>query len=648
MQGKYSDYWDGFTWTDSDGNLFTGKDAVQRYEESLDVFYTKSGQWNNGYNAYDSNNIYDIPDNTIEETINTVSKNKNESSVIDKQFWKDSLSKLNNEGNKQSDYVKPIDNSDIEVIEEEVPDPELDSVLEQFRQTNIRSDNMPLKANYWTDPTNKFSQNNVGIVDADDNLKDLIRFPKYNISDYTNTLFNWRKQTNPFGTKGFFYFKIYFNFNTNYGLLGGIKNVGKKNVANVNTAFGYLNNLNSIYGNNKTININDRCILLRKFVDGLSYVSEFSPWFFKEVGGLTNIRGAYVNNDDFSTQEKVIQIKCSEESVDMRLGTLFDMYKFCVYDNMNLKEIIPSNLRKFEMSIVFFHVPLKKYHTQFANFDEKRLDMNNTENLMSFKMFTFMNCEFDVNSLNEFSDNHSNENIFDLGKNTIKIKYDRVFENRVNEWENIGFGQEGLFVNGEINKKRLEAIEKDIERILNLPKYVYNYKESELQNRTGIGDEDGNNINPNSRYNTLYFENKLTKLKTHKFVQENLYGNFTDVRSKYYLDKLKYNKEGTIERGNIYGYDYGRTGEGQFRTNTEYLNRKLDNIKFGTINRDPDDTVLDERFAEPNMYALSWNAEAIRNSNNMYAVDGIQTTKKTWLGRLGEATWKRTKAAFGF
>lgn len=543
-------------------------------------------------------------------------------------------------------------NSNDNILQKEI-DERNQALAEKASHLTVLGDNIEFKAKRWTSDSTSITDNNVANVDSIFDGRPFVRFPSYKISDYTNTIYNWRKQVNPFGTKGFFYFKVFFNFNTNYGLLGGVKKVGSQKLADINTAFGYLNNLQSVYGSKSPINILDRLKALESFVNGLAHVSDFTPWFFKEINGLNNIRSTYINDEDFS-DKKAITIKCSEESVDMRLGTLFDLYKFCCYDNIHNKEIIPANLRKFEMSVVLFHVPLKKYHTEFSpvgtdlRFKEKSIDFNNKENIMSFKMYTFMNCEFDAQSLNELSDSLSNEVPFDLGKNSIQINYDRVFEHRMNEWEHIGFGSDRIFIdeNDNINIERLQAIENDIQRILNLPRYRYYADESKLQNRTGIETENG--INPDSRFNTLYMEEKLTKLKTHKFQQDNLYGNFTNVRSKYYLDKLNYMKDGTIEKGNLYGYDFGRTGEGVYRHNTMYLDRKLDNIKYGTVNRTGPDTDLDERMATPNMFTLSWNAEAIRNSNNMYAVDGIQSTKHTWAGRLAEATWQRAKNAFGF
>ena len=490
-------------------------------------------------------------------------------------------------------------------------------------------DNYKLKGKFLYDNISP-SGENVESKDSYNDVNTFLFFPLYKTSDYSNAIYNWRKQTNPFGTKGFFYFRIFFNFDTGYGLLGGVKKLklkqdDDKSKSGVNTAYGYLSNLGSIYGNNGKLN--DRANALFKFVTGLEYVSNFSPWFFKEIDGLDTIRSSYLTEDDF--KEKSINIRCSEESVDMRLGTLFDLYKFSCFDNINHKEVVPKNLRKFDMSIIFMHVPLRNYQTEFPyksknektelnfaaidkygkemNISERGIDFNHIDNMLSYKMFTFLNCEFDINTLNELQNSFSNETSFDLGKNIIKINYDRVFETRSNEFNNIIFNQDGILYENSNN-----------DRLNNIQKYLKTLKESY-----------GRRIDETN-------------------VGENLYGNFTNTRSKYYLDKLKYLKDGTVEGGNIYNYDYERTGKGEFRKNTKYFNKKLDNIKNGTINSPNSNDELTYHLATPNSLKLSWNANAIKNSNNMYAVEGIQTQANTWLGKLAEATWKRTKSSFGF
>jgi len=385
-------------------------------------------------------------------------------------------------------------------------------------------------------PSNNLSKDN-----EDVNLLHL--FPNYSVADYFKDIDKWKKQLNPFVTKGHFYFKIFFNFDTNYGLLGGILNHNKS----TNTAYAYLSLCENM-GLYKSQLISNRKNSLFKFVNTLSNISINNPWFFKSINGLNNIKGSYVNAEDFS--DNTIEIQCSEESIDMRLGTLFDLYKYSCYDNIRNKEIIPANLRKFEMQILFCHVPFKKYQQEFTSNENKEYNDKSTNyidvdpsDIMSFKLFTFQNCEFDVNSLNEFNDSPSNENLFNLGNNQIRIKYDKVFETRLNEYEHIIVGQDGLYTfddNG-----RFESIAANI----------------------------------NDSYESYYIEAHDRRGNSN----QNLYENHTKIKSKYYQEKLKYSKLGTIKKGNIYHYDFIRTGRGKDRINTKYFEEKLRRLSEGTI-----------------------------------------------------------------
>lgn len=440
---------------------------------------------------------------------------------------------------------------------------------------------------------------------ADKDETDFIRIPAYSFDNYIKTLDKWRKQIDPFSGQGFFYFKIFFNFDTNYGLLGGVKNLAK----NINTAYGYLSTIKDfkLY---ESENLEYRTKALKKFINNLAYISEETPWFFKEISGLNNIRSSFVTEDDF--KENFINIHCSEDSVDMRLNMLFDLYKVACYNNIKNKEIIPKNLRKFEMSILFFHMPLRRYHTPIYEINGQEIFKYKTtsdlktkkSNVMSFKMYTFQNCEFDVNSLNNFgSDSVSNEIPFALGKNIIKINYERVYEHTFNEFEHILVGQ-NIFS----DFKTEEDVDKRFKQVSILLKNNY----------------------------------EKPSYNDYADVYENLYGNLTNVHSKYYNDKVRNLKEGTIDSGNIYERDYGRYYNETFtRVNSKYLNEKLRRIKEGgSLSNIPD------RLAKDDTFKLKWSANAIKNSNNMYMVDGVPTTKNTWGGRLLEAMWQRTKNEF--
>ena len=274
------------------------------------------------------------------------------------------------------------------------------------------------------------------------NFEQIFEIPDWGIKDYIRERAVWQKGVESLaGEPGWFYFKIFFKFNTSYGLFGGILDDNKS----VNTAVEYLQNCLGSYYQDQ---IAQRQIALLKFVGSLSYINENAPWFFNSITGLNNansikITEPYKNNE--------IEIGVREDAVDMRLTTLFELYKYACFDNVNLKEIIPENLRKFDMTILVFHTPLRYYHTGFQSmkdgtYNYKSFNSKMLGDRMSYVMFTFTNCEFDIESINSMIPGEmSNETAFNLGKSSFKINYKRVYKHTSNEWSKIFFGDDSMF-----------------------------------------------------------------------------------------------------------------------------------------------------------------------------------------------------------
>ncbi len=274
--------------------------------------------------------------------------------------------------------------------------------------------------------------------DADNkNFSQTFEVPDWGIKDFIRERAIWQKGTESLtGETGWFYFKIFFKFNTSHGLFGGILDDNKS----VNTAIEYLENCSNSYGVSQ---IAERKIALLKFVGSLSYINENAPWFFNSITGLN--KADTINlNEPFKGNE--IEIGVREDAVDMRLTTLFGLYKYACFDNINLKEIIPENLRKFDMTILVFHTPLRYYQTGFQSmkdgtYEYKSFNSQDFGDRMSYLMFTFTNCEFDPESINSVIPGEiSNTEAFNLGKSSFKIKYKRAYKHISNEWSNIFFG----------------------------------------------------------------------------------------------------------------------------------------------------------------------------------------------------------------
>jgi hypothetical protein len=466
-------------------------------------------------------------------------------------------------------------------------------------------------ANYYmygggsaTDPNSK---DNVGIVDPVDlnynftgphrttTDRSLLKIPNWGYSDFINERAVWQKQVgNAFNEPAWFYFKIFFDFDANHGLFGGI--MSKTDINNLeNCAYRYLQTSASMYNDEDLLT---RLEALFKLTHILSYICSNAPWFFKGVKGLDKLSIPSIK--DFSN-EKYIELDLMPDAIDMRLTNLMSLYKYACYDDYNHKEIIPENLRQFNMSIVIFQTPLRYLHTSYSsqksiNFmglDSNQLGLSNLLNMgstnekvkyktlntqdigntMSFKIYTLYGCEFDMESFATIMKGDvSNEEPFQLGNNTIKIKYASSIEHTMNEFYEFMYGSNGFFfnnyatfqtvnnneaynVNDNAHKKQLERYQALIDTfgtpgtggtilgLVNSPKtYQHAVDASEALLNGMFNDNDLlGDLGSNFILGLLGSSKSSTTAP-----QGNLYGDF-GIGSAYFKDKLEMLKKGTHE-----------------------------------------------------------------------------------------------------
>ena len=316
---------------------------------------------------------------------------------------------------------------------------------EKDRQKNTLDYKGPLKANKVV-PNDQFEYDGSGRIASRDANTDqtLLDVPAWGYKDFINERVSFQKGLDSIATQpAWLYFKLFFKFDSSYGLLGGImkSSDGSKFAAN-NTAIQYLTRN---YGKSSE-NMGARRKSLVKFVRSLSYISSYAPWFFKAVKDVNN---ALNMNLDNLTAEKSIEIECSEEATDLRLLTLMDFYKYAAYDAINQKEILPENLRKFDLDIVVFQSPIRYLQTSTRDLKGrktvyKNLNSANMTDRMSFKLFSFQGCEIDYSTLNTMlPQTFSNQAPFQSSP-TFKIKYDRVYQHNQNEFAKVLFGDSGF------------------------------------------------------------------------------------------------------------------------------------------------------------------------------------------------------------
>ena len=182
----------------------------------------------------------------------------------------------------------------------------------------------------------------------------------------------------------------------------------------------------------------ERADKLRQFVELLSNISTYSPWYFIEVGGLDALLERPFKHDEAYVVEapKQITIKCLPDSEDNRIATLLDLYRDVVYSYVWHKEILPANLRKFDMSIYIYGSPIKNLHSKKGKYGATMKMVGNESDdkwFTSFKRIELHNCEIDYNSSKTGYTGLNNTEGFGQ-EFTITISVGDAFESRYNTY----------------------------------------------------------------------------------------------------------------------------------------------------------------------------------------------------------------------
>ena len=273
---------------------------------------------------------------------------------------------------------------------------------------------------------------------------------------------------NIYDTPGLKYFKIFFYFDN--GDESGSQSIDAGNgllsptwllpeeYLNDNTYYMY----NSAWSYLKMNDCDDRAELLENFVNLLSNISSESPWYFSEINGMeAAIERKQIGSENFTIEANrpKITVKCLPDSVDDRIGTLLDLYRTIVWDWKYKQEVLPANLRKFDMGILIYETPTYNVNMQF---DQKDATGNHnvffgnmgatTTNKASTKYFEFHNCEIDYNSSKTPYSSLNNKEGINV-EYSIDIYFDDCYESRSNLFSLLEFGDFVLSNSEQVNNE---------------------------------------------------------------------------------------------------------------------------------------------------------------------------------------------------
>ena len=310
-----------------------------------------------------------------------------------------------------------------------------------------------------------------------------------------------------------------------------------------NSAWAYLKN-----------NFEDeRADALEQFVTLLSQISSESPWYFQSISGVDEA----LSREKWTVPEerKKISITCLSDPVDHRIESLLSLYRSIVWSHVRKCEVLPANLRKFDMGLFIFSGPINGLHVmRDINGNQTGWSpigiINNPEEQASYKYIEFHNCEISIDSIKSGYNEISNESGFEQ-KFTIDIYFDDCFEHEYNQFVLRSFGdlflwdswtKNGLLQNGE-NYGDFPDIKTMIDK--------YNLLQNYTTNRLNYFSNTQSQVNQN-------IENRLIN-ETVNFIMGGL--------------------------GNIYGNGYGI--QGAIDTIEQTANQQIKNISnkvMGNIN----------------------------------------------------------------
>ena len=212
----------------------------------------------------------------------------------------------------------------------------------------------------------------------------------------------------------------------------------------VSSAYNYL-----LLNDEKT-----RATYLKTFIELLSTITTDSPWYFQTIKGIEEGLQRKETDEMQWKEPYTITIECMEDSLDQRIGTLIDLYRSVAWSWERRVEILPVNLRRFDMSVLVFSSPIKGLHilnkpsisdamgavSKWLHVDSRDYaSFSGVGYKTSYKRYDLLNCEFDYKTISTPGEGFNNME-GTTHKYTITIKCTDIRESRHNEFS-------GMYIN---------------------------------------------------------------------------------------------------------------------------------------------------------------------------------------------------------
>ena len=187
----------------------------------------------------------------------------------------------------------------------------------------------------------------------------------------------------------------------------------------------------------------ERADALIEFITLLSQISSESPWYFQTISGVDEALGREKWN--IGDERKKITIGCLSDPVDHRIESLLSLYRSIVWSHARKCEVLPANLRKFDMGLFIFsgvinglHVMRDDYGNQVNWAPIGHVGLSDRER-STYKYIEFHNCEISMDSIKSGYGEMSNSEGFEQTFN-IDIYFDDCYEHEFNQFVLSSFG----------------------------------------------------------------------------------------------------------------------------------------------------------------------------------------------------------------
>lgn len=174
-----------------------------------------------------------------------------------------------------------------------------------------------------------------------------------------------------------------------------------------------------------------RAEYLSSFINGLTTINTTRPYYWQTVEGLSEAWNKTFNIEDpysGSNDTEGITIGCLE-ALDLKITSIFNLYKTAVFDVKYKRMVLPKNLMYFNVALNVLEI--RKFKRVISalntdNFSEEQKKRIINENTAMIK-FNFEDCLWDLTSSGNVFSGVTNAGGNDMINTSMKWSYGRVY-----------------------------------------------------------------------------------------------------------------------------------------------------------------------------------------------------------------------------